>query len=388
MRIKMWGVRGSIPSPGPDTVEFGGNTSCYEVRCGDALIILDGGTGLRLLGQELLKEMPIEAWMFFSHVHWDHIQGFPFFTPAFVRGNTFHLRGGVNVSRTLEETLAGQMDYPSFPVHLSEMGATMTFRDLYEGESVMVGPKGNVKVTNARGNHPNGVYAYRVEYEGKVLVYVTDSEHYAIVDPKLKKLSMNADVLIFDAMYTPEEDAGEVGGGPKTGWGHATFVAGCELAKAANVKQLVLEYATERAGDVMAEGRDRELALAQFALLGEGQAREVRRAAHRVHVDAGELALVEGRARHHVVELGAQPRVVARGEIGRARALERRVPHRLHAALPRSVATQRARLARSAFAGTNSAVVTIPGGAATGASSGASAGPGRLASCQPSRLAW
>ena len=208
MRIKMWGVRGSIPSPGPETVEFGGNTSCYEVRCGDALIILDGGTGLRLLGQDLLKEMPLEAWMFFSHVHWDHIQGFPFFTPAFIRGNTFHLRGGVNVSRTLEETLAGQMDYPSFPVHLSEMGATMTFRDLYEGEAVMVGPRSNVKVTNARGNHPNGVYAYRIEYEGKSLVYITDSEHYAIVDPKLKRLAMNADVLIFDAMYTPEEYAG------------------------------------------------------------------------------------------------------------------------------------------------------------------------------------
>jgi phosphoribosyl 1,2-cyclic phosphodiesterase len=139
MRIKMWGVRGSIPTPGPSTVEFGGNTSCYEVRAGDTLIILDGGTGLRLLGQELLKQMPFEAWMFFSHVHWDHIQGFPFFTPAFVRGNKIHLHGGINVSRTLEETLAGQMDYPSFPVHLTEMGASMTFRDLYEGEVITVG---------------------------------------------------------------------------------------------------------------------------------------------------------------------------------------------------------------------------------------------------------
>ena len=82
MRIKMWGVRGSIPTPGPDTVEFGGNTSCYEIRAGGAIIILDGGTGIRLLGQAILPEMPFEAWMFFSHVHWDHIQGFPFFTPA------------------------------------------------------------------------------------------------------------------------------------------------------------------------------------------------------------------------------------------------------------------------------------------------------------------
>jgi phosphoribosyl 1,2-cyclic phosphodiesterase len=257
MRIKMWGVRGSIPTPGPDTVEFGGNTSCYEVRAGGALIILDGGTGIRLLGQELMRELPIEAWMFFSHVHWDHIQGFPFFTPAFVRGNKFHLFGGLNVSRTLEETLAGQMDYPSFPVHLSEMGASMTFRDLYEGEAVLVGPDRDVRVTNARGNHPNGVYAYRVDHDGKSVVYVTDSEHYAIVDPKLLKLAKGADVLIFDAMYTPEEYAGHVGGVPKTGWGHATFEAGCELARQAGVKQLVLHHHDPMQTDAMVREKER-----------------------------------------------------------------------------------------------------------------------------------
>ena len=242
MRIKAWGVRGSIPTPGPTTVEFGGNTSCYEVRAGGALLILDGGTGLRLLGQEVLREMPLEAWMFFSHVHWDHIQGFPFFTPAFVRGNRIHLHGGLNVSRTLEETLAGQMDYPSFPVHLTEMGASLSFHDLAEGETVKVGPDREVTVTNARGNHPNGVYAYRIEHGGKSLAYVTDSEHYSIVDPKLRRLVQGADALIFDAMYTPEEYAGEAGGPPRTGWGHATFVAGCELAKAAGVGRLILHH--------------------------------------------------------------------------------------------------------------------------------------------------
>src|SRR5262249_14281888 len=256
-RIKMWGVRGSIPTPGPDTVEFGGNTSCYEVRAGDALIILDGGTGLRLLGQELLRQMPVDAWMFFSHVHWDHIQGFPFFTPAFIRGNTFRLYGGLNVTRSLEETLAGQMDYPSFPVHLTEMGAKMTFHDLYEGEVVRIGPKEDIVVTNARGNHPNGVYAYRIEHGGKVLAYITDSEHYAIVDPKLRRLATGAALLIFDAMSTAEEYAGEVGGGPKTGWGHATFVAGCELAKAAGVKQLVLHHHDPTQTDEMVRDKER-----------------------------------------------------------------------------------------------------------------------------------
>jgi phosphoribosyl 1,2-cyclic phosphodiesterase len=268
MRIKMWGVRGSIPTPGPSTVEFGGNTSCYEVRAGDTLLILDGGTGLRLLGQELLRQMPFEAWMFFSHVHWDHIQGFPFFTPAFVRGNVIHMHGGLNVSRTLEETLAGQMDYPSFPVHLSEMGAKMTFHDLYEGEEIHVGAKQDVRVTNARGNHPNGVYAYRFDHGGKSVVYVTDSEHYAIVDPKLRRLAAGADVLIFDAMYTPEEYSGEVGGAAKTGWGHATYVAGVELAKAAGVKQLVLHHHDPNQTDAMVrekEQRARELFPATIA---------------------------------------------------------------------------------------------------------------------------
>jgi phosphoribosyl 1,2-cyclic phosphodiesterase len=255
MKITFWGVRGSIPTPGPDTVEVGGNTSCIEVRCGKQLLVFDGGTGLRLLGNKLVREMPLEAHLFFSHVHWDHIQGFPFFAPAFLRGNVIRLYGGANVSRTLEETLAGQMDYPSFPVHLAEMGATMIFRDLAEGEVVTLGE--SVRVSNARGNHPNGVYAYRVEYGGKSVVYATDTEHYSIVDPKLKRLCEGADVLIYDAMYTPEEYGGETGTGPKTGWGHSTFVAGVELAKAAGVKTLVLHHHDPTQTDAQVREKER-----------------------------------------------------------------------------------------------------------------------------------
>src|SRR5580704_12207928 len=160
MQINFWGVRGSIPTPGPSTVEIGGNTSCVEVRAGKAILIFDGGTGLRLLGKKLLKETPLTAHMFFSHVHWDHIQGFPFFEPAFVRGNVFHLYGGNNVSRTLEETLEGQMDQPNFPVDLGAMGAKVSFRDLPEGAAVEIddGSGGKVRVTNAAGNHPQGVF--------------------------------------------------------------------------------------------------------------------------------------------------------------------------------------------------------------------------------------
>jgi phosphoribosyl 1,2-cyclic phosphodiesterase len=239
MQITFWGVRGSIPSPGPATVEIGGNTSCVEVRAGKASLIFDGGTGLRVLGKKLLKEMPVVAHMFFSHVHWDHIQGFPFFEPAFVKGNEFHLYGGNNVSRTLEETLNGQMDHPNFPVDLGAMGAKMTFQDLPEGHLVEVddGMGGKVRVTSARGNHPQGVFAFRVEHGGHVVVYATDTEHYeGRVDEKLVALAKNADVFIYDAQYTPEEYSS------KKGWGHSTFEEGAKLARLAGAKKLVLYH--------------------------------------------------------------------------------------------------------------------------------------------------
>jgi len=245
MRITFWGVRGSIPAPGPHTVEIGGNTSCVEVRAGKTILIFDGGTGLRMLGKQLLKEMPLTAHLFFSHVHWDHIQGFPFFDPAFVAGNTIHLYGGNNVSRTLEETLAGQMDHPSFPVHLSAMGASMTFHDMVDGQVIELGDGngGNIRITTAPGNHPNGVRAFRTDYAGKSVMYATDTEHYAEIDKNLLGLAKNVDVLIYDSQYTPEEYAGTAGtGAPKIGWGHSTFAEAAKLAIAANAKQLVLYH--------------------------------------------------------------------------------------------------------------------------------------------------
>ena len=237
MQITFWGVRGSIPTPGPATVKIGGNTSCVEVRAGKAILIFDGGTGLRLLGKKLQKEMPLTAYMFFSHVHWDHIQGFPFFEPAFVAGNVFHLYGGNNVSRTLEETLAGQMDHPNFPVHLGSMAAQMNFLDMTEGEPLAIddGEGGKVLVTSARGNHPQGVFAFRVEHAGRAAVYATDTEHYeGRVDQKLVDLARGARVLIYDSQYTPEEYSA------KKGWGHSTFEEGAKLARIAGVQRLVL----------------------------------------------------------------------------------------------------------------------------------------------------
>jgi phosphoribosyl 1,2-cyclic phosphodiesterase len=253
-------VRGSIPTPGPDTVKIGGNTSCVEVRAGKTLLVFDGGTGLRILGKKLVKEMPIEAHIFFSHVHWDHIQGFPFFDPAFVPGNQIHLYGGNNVSRTLEETLAGQMDHPNFPVHLSDMGAKMSFHDLQEGEAVTLddGQGGTIRITTGKGNHPNGVWAYRVEHGGRSFVYATDTEHYKEIDQALLALSRDVDVLVYDSQYTPEEYSGNAGtGGPKVGWGHSTFEEAAKLAQAAKAKKLVLFHHDPLQSDAQVSEKER-----------------------------------------------------------------------------------------------------------------------------------
>ena len=259
MRITFWGVRGSIPTPGPETATVGGNTSCVEVRAGKLLLVFDGGTGLRLLGKSLLKSMPITAHLFFSHVHWDHIQGFPFFDPAFVPGNVIHLYGGNNVSRTLEETLAGQMDHPSFPVHLSEMGAKMHFHDVIEGQPLELDAGDGTKavITTARGNHPNGVWAYRVDHGGHSVMYATDTEHYAVVDPQLLKLAKGVDVLVYDSQYTPEEYAGTGGGMPKLGWGHSTFDEAVKLAKTAGAKKLVLYHHDPTQNDAAVADKER-----------------------------------------------------------------------------------------------------------------------------------
>jgi phosphoribosyl 1,2-cyclic phosphodiesterase len=258
-RVRFWGVRGSIPVPGPDTVEFGGNTSCVEVRCevpGDppVRIIFDGGTGLRLLGDKLAKEMPLTVHLFFSHVHWDHIQGFPFFTPAFVPGNTIQMYGRANTGSTVETALAGQMETPNFPVHLRELPAKLLFNDIHEGETVDVGS--GCRVTSAAGNHPGGVFAYRVEFGGKSIVYATDTEHYAEPDPRLVALAKGVDVLIYDTMYTPEEYEG-VGGMSKVGWGHSHIDAGLALVKAAGVKQYVLFHHDPQQTDAMVRDKER-----------------------------------------------------------------------------------------------------------------------------------
>ena len=271
MLVTFWGVRGSVPVPGADTLAFGGNTSCLEVRAGRALLIFDAGTGLRMLGRKLVHEGPIDAHLFFSHVHWDHIQGFPFFEPAFIAGNTITLYGGSHVSRTLEETLAGQMAHPHFPVHLKDLGATMRFVEIADDRVVMLddGAGGHVEVRATRGNHPDGVWAFRVDHGGASVMYATDTEPDASIDADLVRLAGGVDVLVCDAQYTPEEYAGTVGhGGSKVGWGHSTFVAATELARVAGAKRLLLFHHDPAQSDADVrekERRARELFAAAHA---------------------------------------------------------------------------------------------------------------------------
>ncbi|MBD3885067.1 MBL fold metallo-hydrolase [Phormidium tenue FACHB-886] len=235
--IRFWGVRGSIACPGGNTVRYGGNTSCVEMRVAGHRLVFDGGTGLRVLGQTMLAELPVEAHLFFTHSHWDHIQGFPFFTPAFIKTNRFHIYGAIAPNgSTIEQRLNDQMLHPNFPVPLQIMGADLKFYDIEVGEAVQIG---EVLVENALLNHPGEAVGYRVNWGKYSAAYVTDTEHFPDrLDENVLWLARDADVLIYDATYTDEEYNAEKNS--KVGWGHSTWQEAVRIAKAANVKKLVI----------------------------------------------------------------------------------------------------------------------------------------------------
>jgi phosphoribosyl 1,2-cyclic phosphodiesterase len=235
--VRFWGVRGSIACPGPHTVRYGGNTSCVEMLVGGQRIIFDGGTGLRELGVSLLAEMPLEANLFFTHSHWDHIQGFPFFVPAFVKGNRFNIYGAIAPNgSTIEQRLNDQMLHPNFPVPLQIMGADLKFRDIEIGETVTIG---DIRIDNTLLNHPGEAVGYRVSWQDKVAAYITDTEHFPDrIDENVLWLAQDADVMIYDATYTDAEYYDPKSS--KVGWGHSTWQEAVKAAKAANVKCLVI----------------------------------------------------------------------------------------------------------------------------------------------------
>ena len=245
LEIEFHGVRGSLASPSASTANVGGNTSCVEVTAGDQRIVFDAGTGLRNLGERLIQGGPSQTTILLSHLHWDHIQGLPFFTPLYVPGNRIDVMSGPNGYMSLREALKKQMSPPFFPVAIEDVATQLCVRDLTPTERFNLG---DLRVTTARLNHPDPVYGYRLDFAGRSIVYATDTEHYSCVDPTLLRLAEGADVLIYDAQYTPEEYNGDQGP-PKVGWGHSTFAAAAELARSAGVGQLVLFHHDPKRND-------------------------------------------------------------------------------------------------------------------------------------------
>ncbi len=250
MKIRFWGVRGSIASPGPKTVRYGGNTTCIEIRTdNNELIIIDAGTGIFPLSQTLLAEMPLTANVLISHSHWDHIQGLPFFIPNFIPGNTLRLHGAFDPvsGKGVEQVMSVQLQYSYFPVREAEMKARIEYITLAPEQSIQIG---SATVTPFLMNHPVIDFGYRIEAHGKSVFFTGDheppqniyepgeegyAEYQTFVDEKaadIRRAMKGVDVLIADCSYTEQEYPA------KKGWGHGTFHTSIQYAKEAGAKVL------------------------------------------------------------------------------------------------------------------------------------------------------
>lgn len=255
MTLTFWGVRGSIPTSGPMFVRYGGNTPCVELTMDDGtVLILDAGTGIRALGDRLAAQnRNVKASILITHPHWDHIQGFPFFKPAFVQGNEITIIGPERNDITLQRIIADQMTHIYFPIELHELAATIAFHPVKEDEFMI----GAARIRTIYVNHPGFTLGYRIDCEGKSLVYISDNEAFspemrlkatnfetAVLDrfqaadgewnQRIYDFARNADVLIHDATYTPEEYA------EKVTWGHSQFEFTLNVARQSNVRRLFL----------------------------------------------------------------------------------------------------------------------------------------------------
>ena len=265
--VRFWGVRGSIATPGPATARYGGNTSSLEVRCGGRLLLLDAGTGLRYLGGRLLAEAPLDADLYFTHTHFDHVCGLPFFKPFFQAQNRFrlwagHLGGGLTLQRVLREFMMA----PLFPVPPEVFKASIEYRDFRAGATLT--PGSGIQVRSAPLNHPDGAVGYRIECRGKSLCYVTDTEHVpGTPDKNVLGLIQGADIVIYDCMYTDDEYAKSY-----VGWGHSTWQEAVRLCKPAGVKKLVVfHHDPDHDDDRMdAIGRDVAAAMPGAVVAREG----------------------------------------------------------------------------------------------------------------------
>jgi phosphoribosyl 1,2-cyclic phosphodiesterase len=250
VKLRFWGVRGSIPSPGPRTVRYGGNTTCIEVRSdNNTLIVLDAGTGVFQLAQTLFKELPMTAHIFITHTHWDHIHGLPFFIPLFIPGNTLRIHGAYDIITMsgIEKVMEVQLQYSYFPVRIEEMKAQIEYETLTAGEPYVVS---DATVTPIMLNHPVVNLGYRIDCNGKSIFFTGDHEPWGniyspedpefeefqrTIDEKVKSvddLLQGLDVLIADSSYTDAEYPA------KRGWGHGTFDTSIAWARRLGAKRV------------------------------------------------------------------------------------------------------------------------------------------------------
>jgi phosphoribosyl 1,2-cyclic phosphodiesterase len=243
MQVKFYGVRGSISVSGNSYTEFGGNTTCFQIMAAESgrIGIFDAGTGIRQLGNDFLEMQneQTEIFIAFSHFHWDHIQGLPFFMPAYNKNIQINIlaKGGNKKIYNLKDIFSVQMQEMYFPIALENMGAKFKFLVLENHTHVFIPPDGiPVKITAVEHNHPGSAYSYRYERDGYSVVFSTDIEHGDTLDENLVKLAQDADILIHDGQYSSDELV------LKKGWGHSSFEQAAEMAIRANVKQLVITH--------------------------------------------------------------------------------------------------------------------------------------------------
>ena len=263
IQVEFWGVRGSVPSPGPTTIRYGGNTSCVSITADNKILILDAGTGIRNLGSAIISKPDLEIFVIVTHSHWDHIQGFPFFTPIYQPNRPVHMFPTLHKKNVVLASLIDQMDGAHFPITPDQVPSNFNF--VTENPLEFLGSNG-FHLEMVPMNHPGKAFGYKITIDDKIICYFTDNE----IDPPYEKSielneltnqCRNADILIHDAQYTEDDMP------LKHGWGHSLISQVTELGKSAEVKNLVYyHHDPERTDDLL----DKELEKAAKTLKENG----------------------------------------------------------------------------------------------------------------------